>query len=266
VDETLPAPKRPPALDDPSRDWAKQFLELQKGHDVRTMALLQLEDREALCSAAADLGRRYDYLADWSRTVEGRLTWLVEDPPCVAWIERMESRDRYDIDNFVANQLSRLLVHRRFGRLPHWMRMGLAWHFELELMGNLYTFPYSIDRIAEVPTGGWGTELRLAFKKRERLLSLEEVAGWRYGTFDEDAAARAWGLTRFLVERHSAALPRALDLLAALCFEKGRRDLPGGGWIWVLDFEPAAAEQLEILERELGEGLLMAATESFRRK
>ena len=51
-------------------------------------------------------------------------------------------------DNELANRLTRLLTHRRYGAMPYWLDMGLAWFVEQEVQGDLYSFPGRDDFVS----------------------------------------------------------------------------------------------------------------------
>ena len=230
---------------------------------IEAVTLLQLGNRKDFKSCVARLGRDYTYIAEWAAAMEPYSSFFVEKPPCTGWTEKEQGQEHYDPENLAANYLSGLLIKSRFGRLPHWIEMGFAWHFEFELTGNLGAYPFRQNVLARVPNQGWDTDLRRDFKKHDGPLPLEDLVGWEGDQFDEKAAPLAWGLVRFLVANHPQDLPTALDRLAALCRVKGGRNAPDRGWVWN---EPSAKEQRVILEEVFGPGVLNRAAEAFRRR
>lgn len=230
---------------------------------IPTVTVIQFDNRKDFHSGVARLSRDYKHLAEWAESMKPFSSFLIENPLCTGWTEKEEGAEHYDPANMCANHLSRLLVEARFGRLPHWMKMGFSWHFEYELLGNLYTFPYRQVHLGRVPNEGWDTELRKEFRKRKTPLALAEMAEWESDQFDGDAAARGWGLVRFLVKQYPEQLPEALERLGRLCHRKGGRNDPERGWVWN---EPTAQEQTAIFHQVFGSTVFAEATEAFGKK
>ena len=155
-------------------------------------------------------------------------------------------------------------MHRRFGKVPHWLHMGIAWHCEFEIMDSLYALPNALNYVFSGDFFGWDDHLRAAFKKRKNEpLGMGEVALWMEGTIDREAAARAWGLTRFLIREHGSKVPEALDRLASIFHAKGRLRR-GNQVVHIPEFQPEPGEQEAVLKRMFGDDVLERATEAFR--
>ena len=268
IDTVLPAPARPTPFEDGVTRrprWQEVFRARQRTYDLETVVLLEARDRGELDAAVDVLARAHPWLGDWPRRARGALGFVLAGAGVAAWVRGETGAEGYAPDHTLVHGLARLLVTRRFGALPHWIHVGLAWDAERSVLGCLVASPYRADMLVDVDYAGWGDELRTTFRKRRRTpLRLEELAGWEDGTFDREVAASAWGLTRFLVEEHGERLPSALDHLAALYFEKGRVPRDDGGWDWIPGFQPSAADQRAVLEERVAPDLLEEASRRFR--
>lgn len=168
-------------------------------------------------------------------------------------------------ENEVTNRLARLYLHRRFGSLPYWLEMGLAWKIEQEVVGDLYSFPGRDEFVSVADHSGWKHELKRTFaKRRKEPLRLEEFAGWSSQRWDADAAALAWGFGRFLAGQDPAAVSAAFEELRLDVKHGSVRTLPDGRWELVVGYAATPAKQHEILARHLGDDYLARASEAFR--
>lgn len=168
-------------------------------------------------------------------------------------------------ENEVVNRLARLLLHRRFGKLPYWLEMGLAWNVEQSVIGDLYSFPGRDEFVSIADHSGWKNELKRRFaKRRKEPLRLEELSGWTSQRWDAEAAALAWGFGRFLAAQDPAAVSAALEELRLDVKQGSVRTLPDGRWELVVGYATPLERQREILARHLGDDVLARAGDAFR--
>lgn len=168
-------------------------------------------------------------------------------------------------ENELVNRLTRLLLHRRFGDLPFWLDMGLAWHVEQEVQGDLYSFPGRDEFVSVNDHDGWKNDLKREFKKRRKEpLRLEELAGWTSERWDGHAAGLAWGFARFLATHPERPLSRLCEDLRLDVKRNGVRYAEDGSWSLVPDYRPTLETQHALLARHLGDDYLERASEYFR--
>jgi hypothetical protein len=168
--------------------------------------------------------------------------------------------------NEVVNRLARLLLHRRFGELPYWLEMGLAWHVEQSVMGDIYSFPGRNEFIAVGEHDGWKNDLKREFRKRRKQpLELDEVAGWTSRRWDGRAAAIAWGFAKFLAHQPPQTASAILEDLRLDVKEHGVEVHPDSSWQVVVGYHTPVARQHEILARHLGDDYLERVSEFFRK-
>jgi hypothetical protein len=169
-------------------------------------------------------------------------------------------------ENEVVNRLARLLLHRRFGRLPYWIEMGLAWNVEQEVQGDIYSFPGRDEFVSIADHSGWKHELKRKFsKRRKQPLELGEVASWTSTKWDAESAAVAWGFARFLASQPPENVSSALEALRLDMKDNGVRTFPDGRWEIVPGYATSVADQDAILARHLGDDYLVRASTAFRK-
>jgi hypothetical protein len=149
-------------------------------------------------------------------------------------------------------RLTRLLTLERFGRLPHWLEMGLAWHVELVVCKDVYCFPFRAGFVSKKEHKSWDARLAAAMKARgERPLDVAELAGWRRGTWDEERGPLAWGAAALLARHFAEELPALLAAYAAERRQHGRLVRADGSWEALPDWEIAAERERELLDATL---------------
>ena len=168
-------------------------------------------------------------------------------------------------ENEVANRLARLVLQRRFGSLPYWLEMGIAWNVEQEVVGDIYSFPGRDEFVSVADHAGWKNELKRRFsKRRKQPLELAEVTGWTSHAWDGEVAAIAWGFGRFLAAQDPAAVSAALEELRLDKKEGSVRTHADGSWEMVVGYHTSTERQHEVLARHLGDDFLTRASECFR--
>ena len=168
------------------------------------------------------------------------------------------------VDNEVVNRLARLLLYRRFGELPYWLELGLAWNVEQGVMGDLYSFPGREEFVSVDDHEGWRKELQREFKaRRKEPLRIEELAAWTGPEWSDKAAALAWGMGQFLGTQPSDKVAAALEELRLDMKEHGVHVEADGSWKMVAGYKTSPARQNEILARHLGDDYLQRASAFF---
>lgn len=241
---------------------------------TRPVVLLRLRDEEDLGHCMAHLVGLEPRLASWAHSSALGTGFRLSDPSVAAWIVDPEVEEWRE-ENELVNRLSHSLLEGRFGRQPHWLAQGIAWYAELELTDGIWCFPNRDGFVGVSEHSGWESELRRTFLKRKSLpVSVEEVAGWQRGTWDDQAAALSWGLVTFLIEdcldEDELDAEEEDRILADIVREMGAhrqtfgvRTSPDGSWTEVPGFELSAGVQRQIIEHHAGAGLWDEVTRCF---
>ena len=112
--------------------------------------------------------------------------------------------------NELVNRLVHLLLYKRYGPLPMWVRRGVAWHVEARVarsgsITGVHCFPGlapDAPRPTDMPAA-WNTQLEETYGPRDDRLRPSEftsVVEWD-GSYDALDAAMAWGMVGFLSDR-----------------------------------------------------------------
>jgi hypothetical protein len=264
VDRLAPRPER-----DPQESFLKPSWGL--GQHVADASLATI----VLLEAQADFDDALGHLAAVKPFLEGRLpreakaTFHSAEAATGALLvapDGIETGTVWRPDNEIVNRLTRLLLHRRFGELPYWLDMGLAWQVEQGLQGGIYSFPGRDEFVSVGDHSGWGPELAREFKKRRNQpLRLEEVAFWTSAQWDGKAAAAAWGFTRYLASQPPATVAGILEDLRLDVKQHGVRTHADGTWELVAGYRTPWERQHAILAGRLGDDYLTVVSESFLR-
>lgn len=234
-DELLPPPEKP-------------------ADGARVPVLLDLEDGPSLGSATGFLGKEFPYLAGWARSAGEGVGFVLEDPPTAAWVESVPGLEKeWNPENELVNRLSQLLLLARGGRMPQWLSLGLAWCIELDVCKDIYCFPHRAGFVGKREHKGWAKQLGLMREARgEKPFSIDDIAGWARGTYDDERAAVAWGAATLLARTYGSHLPAVVDELARVRERDGRVTHPDGSWEAVPGYEIPPETQREVLDRVLG--------------
>lgn len=215
--------------------------------------LLALEDGPSMSSAVAFLGKRYPYLEGWAKGAVEGVGFVLEDPLSAAWLESVPGLEKeWNPENEVVNRLAQLLLVARAGRQPQWLALGLAWCIELDVCKDIYCFPNRTGFVGKREHKGWDKVLvQLRESRGETPFTIDDLAGWTRGTYDDDHAALAWGAATLLAQHFEERLPQVVDELAGVRDRDGRTTHPDGSWEAVPGYEIAPEAQREILDRVL---------------
>ena len=232
----------------------------------RTVVVLQLRDGDDYRAALDELARVNPWLSGWARSAAGSLGgFALEEPLVACWVEDTPGREEWNPDNELANKLAQLWLLRDFGRQPHWLATGLAWAVEQDATGSIYCFPYRDEFVSVADHGGWSAPLRKEFKRRRKEpLRMDELAAWRRGSWDADAAAKAWGLVQVLAVDRPGVLAPILEELAAIRARDGIVTHSDGSWEIVTDYEVPTDQQAQVFARHAGEDVLADVSNVFR--
>lgn len=224
--------------------------------DVQTVVFLVIRTEADYAAAIDLLVRDHPYLAEWSQKARGLTGFALQMPLAGAYIELAEGQEEWDPDNEVVHRVAQLLLLRRYGQQPHWLVRGWSWHAELEIRKGIFCFPDRAEFVWATEHTGWDKELRARFAERTGTpLAIEEFAEWPRGTFDAERARVAWGVVRFLLQKHPGALPELLVRLRDVRDRENRVDLGGGKWERRLDYEVTLETQVRLMTEVVSESV-----------
>ena len=224
-----------------------------EGATPRTAVLFELVGPKSLEAATGHAAAQVPRLAGWAASARSGTGFVLEEPLAAGWMKSVSGVEVWSPENELANRLARLLTLERFGRQPHWLAQGLAWHLEIGVCKDVYCFPYRTGFVSKKEHRSWPRMLADQMEARgERPVEMAELAGWRRNSWDAPRAGLAWGAATMLAEHYEDELPRVLAAFAALRVKDGRDVAADGSWTWIPDHEIPAEGQLELLDRELG--------------
>jgi hypothetical protein len=232
----------------------------------------------------ADYGKLVDYAAKldprlqpWAEGAGKAPTgFILSAPLAAAWIDDPVGVDEWHRYNELVHRTAELAVRGVAPKLSDWLMVGLGWHVEDTVLGNVYCFPYRSGFVTDAEHTDWGTWLANNFKAAKRKkddkppsLSMAEFADWRQdASKDEFATGKAYvafGVARFLAQEHAGKVKPLLDQCRA-AIEKGSKVMISETeWQTNSDYRIPAAEQLAMLEG-VQAGFLAKVTEYFQKK
>lgn len=217
----------------------------------------------AITSRAAELVPR---LSGWAQAAPRGVGFLLDEPLAGGWLLDVPDSEVWNGENELANRLTRLLTIERFGRQPHWLSQGLAWHVELTVCKDVYCFPFRTGFISKKEHKTWPRRLTdLMSARGETPVVANDLFGWQRNTWSAESAALAWGAVAMLAKHYEEEFPKALDAFRALRIKDGRQTQSDGSWTVIPDYEIPAEQAIEILDRELGVDFL-AELDRYARK
>jgi len=76
------------------------------------------------------------------------------------------------------------LTVSRFGQIPYWLTMGIAWEAEMNHDGLIYVYPYRNEEfLSEGEHAAWPLDLKRMFKDRPTdPVSMTEFASFKRGS------------------------------------------------------------------------------------
>ncbi len=160
--------------------------------------------------------------------------------------------EEWDPLNESVNRISRMMLVRRFRTIPFWISLGVAWNVEFDVRGNIYCFPHRDLFVSVAEHNGWRDTLKSQFKKKSRLLDMNQLAGYRVGTYDPVLAAQAWGTISYVTKAKPGALAAIIEDLRVMTDLDGRTTAADGTWERIPNYSPSGEDQLKVFERHLG--------------
>jgi hypothetical protein len=205
------------------------------------------------------------YLVNWFENHRDQPGFVSNETLTSAWQVAppgIEEETVWRAENEMANRLAQLLLYRRYGELPHWLRMALSWHFEQGATGTIHCFPGRTGFVAvDGDHGGWKDALKNEFKDRKKSpLSFSEFADWKRGSWDEARAAYAWGLVEYLATKEPQELGAYLEALRLHRVENAIVRHADGSWQLKPGYEIPQAEQAQLYEARFGKDGLAKAS------
>jgi hypothetical protein len=265
----LPEPARSAASAEPVAEWGN--LHRPESGALLLVESAELEDYEALIDAlklSVSDEPALAYLGGWFDAQRGQPGLLCTDALTAVWQSApadIEMDTVWRSQNELAHRLAHLLLYRRFGELPHWLRTAAAWHFEQLATGTIHCFPGRDGFVAvDGDHDGWRTVLTNEFKGRKKSpLQMSEFADWKRGTWDDAEAARAWGMFEYLVTKHPQRISALCEALRSHRVEHGKTTHADGSWKLVPNYAIPDSEQQQICAQHLGADFLEKAGAFF---
>lgn len=267
-DALLPAPARNADRAAPQAEWGAL-------HQPEHGALLLVEAADtddyaslvdALKLSLAD-EPAYASLGGWLEPQRDQPGFVCVETLTAAWQAAppgIEAETVWRNENELAHRLAHLLLYRRYGELPHWLRTAAAWHFEQLATGTIHCFPGRSGFVAvDGDHDGWQDALANEFKGRKKdPLRFAEFGGWKRGEWSDDGAAHAWGTFEYLATKEPKKLSALCEALRLYRVEHGIVTHEDGSWELVPDYAIPLAEQQTLFEKQLGADFL-AKTSAF---
>ena len=227
--------------------------------------LFMLASADAMNVVRAHLAEGNEYLRAWAaRAAENG--FVLGKPLAGAWLVSGPGLEEYSPKNELVNRLTRLVLLQRYGRLPRWLSEGLAWQAENELLGSVYCFPRRNGFVFCTEHTGWGTVVQRRFAHAKEGIALPDLARIRFdGEFSLTDSQCAWVASEFLVREHPDAIAPLLLALARDRDAHHRRDLGGGRWELIPDYESPLEVQAACFEEGIGPGVWTEVTEFVRK-
>jgi hypothetical protein len=270
-DELMPVPDRSEdevtgtteagAGDDLSFAWGEVF-ELE--HDLATFFRVKdTDDFELLLNHVAEREEKDDAWASHYLELPGL---VLHKPLAGVIVESAPGVEEWDPLNEIVNRIARIMITRRFGKAPHWLSMGIAWHIEMEVRGTIFCFPYRKTFVGVAEHNGWKDSLKKQFKKKsDPPLDVNRLCSWQLGIWDDLQAGRAWGTVKYIAESGPGALSTVLEDMRLLMHEKGRITHDDGTWELIPNYQPDPTDQLAILQRRVEADFREDVTNYFRK-
>jgi PAS domain-containing protein len=234
-----------------SWEWRDDGPEL----DTETVVVLRARDHATYAAALDRLAGEQVYLTGWTEGAKRLSGFVLERPLCAAFREDGNGSKEWDPRNELVHRLAQLLVSRRFGVQPYWLKVGIAWEVEREVCNSLYCFPYRDEFVYASEHGDWEKDLRNRHKRVESL-AMADLSAWKRGSYDGEHARRAFGLVHFVARHHPGAMSAVLEDLRLLRDERGVVHYADGSWERIVGWEASAEGQREIFRRHLGDDFL----------
>ncbi|MEZ5976729.1 MAG: hypothetical protein R3F34_00700 [Planctomycetota bacterium] len=231
--------------------------------DDETVVLVQARDVKVYGKVLDRLKETEEYLGGWIPTARRLAGFVITKPLCASWIELLDGQEEWDIRNELVHRLTHLLVARRFGELPYWLQLGIAWHVEEDLLNGVYCFPYRTEFVYASEHNSWPADLAKMFRGKPDPF-FGALVGWERGTYSGDKAREAFGFARFLALHHHDEFGPILRDLFDLRATKGVKGT-AQSWKLIPGFEPSEEDQAAVFAKHLGDDFLDELVEYYRK-
>ncbi|MFT5285910.1 MAG: hypothetical protein ACI8TQ_002078 [Planctomycetota bacterium] len=233
--------------------------------EYETATLFRLEDTDHLRSLLQHIASIEKKPDNWSKYYE-KLPGLTFHRPLASIIVSSPPEvEEWEPLNETVNRVARMMLLRRFGKIPHWISMGIAWNVEMGVRESIYCFPGRIDFVSVSEHAGWRDPLKSQYRKKNQALDINLLASWEAGAYDNIQAGRAWGLVRYITLKNPEALSKIVEDLRLDIHENGRIDNGNGTWGLIPDYVTPPAVQQDILERHMAASVLKDVATYFNK-
>jgi hypothetical protein len=244
--------------------WSHEWQDDGPALESETIVVLCAKDQASYGAALDRLAEAEPYLQGWVQGAKSLSGFVLERPLFAGFRADGLGSKEWNADGELVHRLTQLLISRRFGVQPYWLKTGIAWRVENELQGSIYCFPYRDEFVYATEHGDWERELR-GLHKKVASLEMGALSEWPRGTYRPEHARRAFGLACFVAEHHEDALSGILEDLRKLRDEKGIVRHADGTWERIAGWEASPADQRAVLAAHLGEGFLDELLAFFQR-
>ncbi len=257
VDRSIPVPAPPPQTpdkkDEPPMFWfdAEGRFEVDgRKLDEGTVILLETRDKLEYLKMIDFIVAADPSVADLLEPSRQAVGFVSEKPWVGAWLAGSEDLEEWSPENELVHRLAHLLLIRRFGSLPLWLKLGYAWAVEIEVRKSIWCFPYRNEFVFEVEHTRWESDLRRWFQRRaERPLEMAEILALKRGSWNPEASLLAYGLTAFLMRAYPQELPKVIEALRIAQRRSAVRFNPDGTWTASAESQLDGGIQQEILSQ-----------------
>jgi len=241
--------------------WGAENVSLD--HDPAVFILARAQ--KDYLSLLDHLAGEFEYLQAWRSTAAGLQGFVNSWPLTASFMRLPDGVEEWSPNNELVNRLARLLFLRRYGRQPYWAEVGVGWHFEVELLGGVYVFPYRDEFVYAVEHGAWPGDLQRRFAQRKNEpLQGEEFFTYERGEYLPLQSRLSFGFVDHLARSGYDNLPAFFEGLRRIHDEKSV--IRTGAYSWKRDLSyRIPAEEQEALARELlGQDVFEEASRAFR--
>lgn len=229
--------------------------------DAEVAVLHVLRNEREQAALLSQMAEEETYLSVWARSATQMLGFTLPRPLCAAIVMQADGNEEWSPEHELANRLTQLLLQRRFGQQPYWLRQGIAWCAEWRVNAELYCFPYRNEFVPRAEHGAWRIEAKALFHKRtKQAVSVEELQECASGSWNAQASRKAFGVAGYLLTKDPNQLSAALEALRVHRELNNRTTRADGSWSRIPGYEVPAAELDRIFAAQFGEQWRAAAT------
>ena len=233
-------------------------------HDPAVFVLAK--GQEDYRSLLDHLAREFEYLEVWKSSAAGLQGFVNAWPLTASFMRIPDGVEEWSPNNELVNRLARLLFLRRYGRQPYWVELGVGWHFEVELLGGVYVFPYRDEFVYAVEHAAWPGDLQRRFSERkDEPLRGEEFFEYERGEYLPFESRLSFGFVHFLARSGHENLPAFFEGLRRIHDEESVIRTGAYSWKRDLSYRIPAEEQEALAKELLGQAVFEKASRALRR-